>query len=174
MNCISVIVSRRRHWMCLQLFSRHHRLLQVWKTQWGFAEDRMKMYGRGLTMSPQWAVSSCKNYSVNVALVCWATTASISKLLCVLVCSVGPNGFLEGEMKRQRERQRQKEADSLVVEVYCKGMDSARLKCHSVDMGFCLVPGHDRDNTPPTPPSSSSPAVNETVLRRGRPSIVAV
>lgn len=45
-------------------------------------------------MRPQWAVCSCKNYSVT--LISWAATAFLLKLPHVLVCSVSPNCFLEG------------------------------------------------------------------------------
>lgn len=124
----------------------------MWKTQWGLAVDRMKMYGRGTddesavgSIQLQELLCQCgsrplSHYRFHIQATACPRVLCGSKLL--------PGG---GKMKRQRERQRQKEADSSVVEVYCEGMDLARLKCHSVNMGFCLVPGHDRDNASPPP-----------------------
>lgn len=69
-------------------------------------------------------------------------------------------------------------ADTSVVEVYSEGMDLAGLKCQTVHMEFCFIPDRDRDNTstpsPPAPSSFSSHVVNEKLLCRGQPSIVAV
>lgn len=126
------------------------------------------MYGRGLKTRPQWAVCSCKNYSV--ALVSWAAAAFLLKLLHVLVCSVSPNCFLEGGRWK----------GSSVFYIYISmGRDrQSRLFCawsvqpgdgfskHEMPFslyGFCFVLGRDRGDTS----TSNSPLSSVLLLMRG-------
>lgn len=159
-NCLDVPIPSGLHQMCLQVFSGIRDCYRCEKPSRYSQRTRWKCMGGDWrwVRSGQYPVARITRGSVNVALVHWATTAFISKLLHVLVCSVSPNCFLEGGRWKGSSvfyiyistTEETEGADSSVVEVYSEGMDLASLKCHSVNMGFCLVLGHDKRQHLPT------------------------
>lgn len=143
------------------------------------------MYGRRLKMRPsQWAVSSCMNYSQ----LCQCGSHLWSHYRFYIEAIPCPRVLCEFKLlPRGKKKKRQlcvlylykqghrQTAEYYAVGVYSEGIDLEGVKCHSVHMGFCIVPGHDEHNTStPDPHPPLSPAVNEKLPRRGQPSIVAV
>lgn len=139
-----------------------------------------KTYGRGLEDEAAVGSFSCKNYSRlcqcdfhSVSHCCLYIEASAA----VPVSSVSPNCFLEeGRWKGASlfyiYTSMGRDGSSM-VEV--KRIESGSMKCHLVHMGAVT------ETTPQLPPPKSpspipifSPVINEKVLHRGRPSIVAV
>lgn len=120
----------------------------------------------GWDCSEQYPVARNTPGFVNVALIHWATTAFISELLPVLVCSVSPNCFRGGGrwkgsrlfyiyLRAGGDRQRW---------LFCgwsvQGGDGfSQPKMPLSPLGFCFVPGRDRENAstpthPQLPPHS--------------------